>query len=381
MAKKEKAKMKKSTNKKGISQQILKQIGVSVTAVLIVIAVVVLLQINNMGTTANDTELKLESEAAALQLEKYFAPFERMVEQQAVNTEIKAIMNTTGKGQDITKNIKYSTVFNNMLDTKELDDSNILAVWIGDIDANVLTQSDKFTSGSDFDITSRPWFECTKVGKTVLTDPYVDASTGQKVLSVATPVVNAMGAAVGVSGMDISIEDIMVRMEQYKIGKDGYVMLLSGNGTFIYHPNVDLIDTKIQDLNISQNVITAIENKAAELLDYTVDGEKKFGYITPIGETGFVAISCINSGQYYEAVIVALAMLAAVFILGLIFVLVSVGRISRRIVSPLVELNETAMQLAEGNLDVTLNVTSEDEVGDLGRSIEKTVNRLKEYFN
>ena len=381
MAKKEKSKMKKSTNKKGISQQILKQIGVSVTAVLIVIAVVVLLQINNMGTTANDTELKLESEAAALQLEKYFAPFERMVEQQAVNTEIKAIMNTTGKGQDITKNIKYSTVFNNMLDTKELDDSNILAVWIGDIDANVLTQSDKFTSGPDFDITSRPWFECTKVGKTVLTDPYVDASTGQKVLSVATPVVNAMGAAVGVSGMDISIEDIMVRMEQYKIGKDGYVMLLSGNGTFIYHPNVDLIDTKIQDLNISQNVITAIENKAAELLDYTVDGEKKFGYITPIGETGFVAISCINSSQYYEAVIVALAMLAAVFILGLIFVLVSVGRISRRIVSPLVELNETAMQLAEGNLDVTLNVTSEDEVGDLGRSIEKTVNRLKEYIN
>ena len=113
MAKKEKVKMKKSTNKKGISQQILKQIGISVTAVLIVIAVVVLLQINNMGTTANDTELKLESEAAALQLEKYFAPFERMVEQQAVNTEIKAIINTTGKGQDITRNIKYSTVFNN----------------------------------------------------------------------------------------------------------------------------------------------------------------------------------------------------------------------------------------------------------------------------
>ena len=373
--------MKKSTNKKGISQQILKQIGISVTAVLIVIAVVVLLQINNMGTTANDTELKLESEAAALQLEKYFAPFERMVEQQAVNTEIKAIINTTGKGQDITRNIKYSTVFNNMLDTKRLDDNNILAVWISDIDANVVTQSDKFTSGADFDITSRPWFECTKVGKTVLTDPYVDASTGQKVLSVAAPVVNIMGTPVGVSGMDISIEDIMVRMEQYKIGKDGYVMLLSGNGTFIYHPNADLIDTKIQDLNISQNVITAIENNAAELLDYTVDGEKKFGYITPIGETGFVAISCITSGQYYEAVIVALAMLVAVFVLGLIFVLISVRRISTRIVSPLVELNETAMQLAEGNLDVTLNVTSEDEVGDLGRSIEKTVRRLKEYIN
>ena len=376
-----KTKVKKSTNKKGIGQQIQKQIGMSVTLVMAVLAVVVLLQMNNMGTTANDTELKLESEAAALQLEKFFAPFERMVEQQAVNTEVKAIINTTGAGQDITKNIKYSTVLNNMVDTQKLDDANVLAVWIGDIDASVVTQSDKFTSGSDFEITSRPWFECTKTGKTFLTDPYVDASTGQKILSVVTPIVNAMGTATGVSGMDISLTHMMELMNGYKVGKDGYVMLLTGSGTFIYHPNEELLDTKIQDLDISQNVIAAVENKSAELLKYSVNGEGKFGYCTPIGDTGFVAISCIPSGEYYAAVVSATLMLALVFVLGFIFILVGLKKSSNKIVSPLIELNETAMQLAEGNLDVTLNVTSEDEVGDLGRSIEKTVNRLKEYID
>ena len=383
MGKKEKVKtkVKKSTNKKGIGQQIQKQIGMSVTLVMAVLAVVVLLQMNNMGTTANDTELKLESEAAALQLEKFFAPFERMVEQQAVNTEVKAIINTTGAGQDITKNIKYSTVFNNMVDTKKLDDANVLAVWIGDIDANVITQSDKFTSGADFEITSRPYFECTKTGKTFLTDPYVDASTGQKILSVATPIVDAMGTATGVSGMDISLTDMMELMNSYKVGKEGYVMLLTGSGTFIYHPNEALLDTKIHDLDISQNVIAAVENKSAELLKYSVNGEGKFGYCTPIGDTGFVAISCIPSGEYYAAVVSATLMLALVFVLGFIFILVCLKKSSDKIVSPLIELNETAMQLAEGNLDVTLNVVSEDEVGDLGRSIEKTVSRLKEYIN
>ena len=165
MAKKaqvEKKTKAKKMNKKGIVQQLQTKIGISVTAVLAVIAVVTLLQVNNMATTANDTELKLESEAAALQLERFFAPFERMVEQQAVNTEVRAIINTTSKGQNITSNIKYSTLLNNLLETKRLDDSNILASWIADVDANVLTQSDKFTSGADFDITSRPWFECTK---------------------------------------------------------------------------------------------------------------------------------------------------------------------------------------------------------------------------
>lgn len=39
------------------------------------------------------------------------------------------------------------------------------------------------------------------------------------------------------------------------------------------------------------------------------------------------------------------------------------------------------MQLAEGNLNVSINVSSDDEVGALGRSIEKTVNRLKEYID
>ena len=376
-----KIKVKKSVNKKGIGQQIQKQIGISVTVVMAVIAVVTLLQMNNMGTTANDTELRLESEAAALQLEKFFAPFERMVEQQAVNTEVKAIMNTTGKGSDIKKNVKYSTVLNNMLDTKKLDDSTIMAVWVADIDANVLTQSDNFTSGADFDITSRPWFKCTQTGTTVITDPYVDASTGQKILSIAAPVNNAMGKAIGVSGMDVSLEFMMNLMENYRIGDDGYVMLLTGSGTFIYHPNTELMDTKIQDLNVSQNVITAIESQSAELIKYTIDGETKFGYLTPIGDTGFMALSCITAGQYYKAVMFAIVVLSAVFILGFIFIVVCVRRISNKIVSPLIELNETAEMLAKGNLDVSINVSSEDEVGELGRSIEKTVNRLKEYID
>ena len=40
-----------------------------------------------------------------------------------------------------------------------------------------------------------------------------------------------------------------------------------------------------------------------------------------------------------------------------------------------------AQELAEGNLDVSLDVSSENEIGELADSIQKTVNRLKEYIN
>ena len=383
MAKKEKSKVaiKKSNNKNGIGQQIQKQIGSSVTVVLAVIAVVTLLQMNNMGTTANDTELRMESEAAALQLEQYFSPFERMVEQQAVNTEIKSIINTTVAGQNITGNIKYSSVFNNLVEVKRLDDDNILATWIADIDANVLTQSDRYTSGADFDITTRPWFECTKTGKTILTDPYVDISTGQKILSVATPVVNAMGGAVGVSGMDVSLESMMQLMDNYKIGKEGYVMLVTGSGTFIYHPDASKVGTNIKDMNISKSLLNAIEGRAEGILKYKTDGQSKVGYLANVGETGYMVISCITNWEYNFAILSMLVMFIVIFAVGFLIIIISMRTAAARIVRPLGELNEAAMKLAEGDLDVELDVTSEDEVGELGRSIEKTVIRLKEYID
>lgn len=368
-------------NKNGIVNQLQTKMGISVTIVMIVIAVITLLQVNNMAVTANDTQLRLESQSAALQLEKYFAPFERMTEQLSVNPEIKALINTTGKGHSITLNSKYTSVLNNMLEMKKLDDANIWATWVADIDANVATMSDGYTTDASFDVTTRPWFECTRTGTTVMTDPYVDEATGQMVLSIATPIMNLMGSAVGIAGMDVSLESMMNLMDSYKIGDDGYVTLLTGEGDFIFHPNKELISTNIQELNISENVITAIENKSAELIKYRVDGENKFGYTTPIGDTGFVALSCIPSSQYYKAIVLTTIVLFTVFVIGFVFIIVNIRKIAAKIVRPLLDLNDTATKLAEGDLDVTIDASSQDEVGELGRSIEKTVNRLKEYID
>lgn len=41
----------------------------------------------SMINNANSTEIQQDSEAVALQVEKFFAPFERMVEQQALDSD------------------------------------------------------------------------------------------------------------------------------------------------------------------------------------------------------------------------------------------------------------------------------------------------------
>lgn len=374
-------KTKAKVNKKGIKAQIQSKISSGIVVVMLLVMILVIVLVYNLLINANNTELQQDSEAVALQVEKYFAPFERTVEQQALHKELIELLDTTTAGQKITENPLYPSVFEYLKEVQGLDSENVMAAWIGDIDANVLMQSDGYVSGDGFDITTRDWYEAVQTQNTILTDIYIDASTGEKILSAAAPVYNASGTVIGVSGMDISIDKIIKLMGNYTIGEAGYVMLLTTNGTFVYHPDSDLIDTRIQDMDITENVGQAITSQQAQILKYTVNGDGKYGYIMPIGDTGFMVLSCIPTGQYFSSLITAVIMLTVVLAGGLLFIIFLIGKLAGNIVKPLMELNEGAMQLANGNFDVEINVQTEDEVGELGRSIEKTVNRLKEYID
>ena len=78
-------------NKKGISSQIQNRVGRSVIIVLLVIAVIATFMVNNIVQEANDKELRLESQVASHQLAEFFAPFETMSDQLAVNPELQLL--------------------------------------------------------------------------------------------------------------------------------------------------------------------------------------------------------------------------------------------------------------------------------------------------
>ena len=375
------AKDKKSPNKKGIKTQIQSKIGLAVIGVMVIITVLVVALVYNLLIKANNTELQQDSESVSLQVEKYFAPFESMAEQLAIDKDVQELLTTTKAGERMTENENYSAVLEKMVGVANLDTENIQGVFVADLDSNASITSGGTISGDDYDITTRAWYECTSTGETMLTKTYVSASTGKTILSAVTPVFDKSGEVVGVAGIDVVIETVMNFMQEYTIGANGYAMLLATDGTFVYHPNSDWIDKTLEDINISSSVTQAVANQDTKLLKYSVGGSKKYGYIMPIGDTGFIALSCIPSGQYYSSLVLAVVMLLVVIIAGVVFILFLIGKLSTQIVKPLEELNGAALELAKGNLDVSIHVHSDDEVGELGNSIDKTVTRLKEYID
>ena len=61
---------------------------------------------------------------------------------------------------------------------------------------------------------------------------------------------------------------------------------------FIYHPNSENIGTYIADMNVSKELVYAVLNKQNIFIKYKVNGKFKFDYVSAVGDTEYVVISC-----------------------------------------------------------------------------------------
>ncbi len=367
--------------RKRIADEIMTQIGKSVILVFLIVAAVAICMVAWTIMSSKEKELTLESKAASNQLTAFIDQYTRGVEQLAVNPDIIHIMNEIKPGDDIQKAEKMDAVMEYLTDIANTDTENVMAVWLSDLDASALAQSDGFVSDADWDITGRGWYGCITEKKTILTAPYIDSSTGKMILSAASPVYDdATGNVLGAVGMDISLDHMTDIMRSYKIGRNGYILLLSENGTFLYHPQNEYIQKNVKDVNLSQNVVNAITSKSSEFLRYKADGVTKYGYVELVGDTGYLVLSSLPLSEYYAILIAMVISLIVLFAVGILLIALSIRKSAANLTKPILALNHTAQQLAAGNLDVCLEVTSDDEIGELGESIGKTVSRLKEYI-
>lgn len=89
----------------------------------------------------------------------------------------------------------------------------------------------------DVDFRQRGWYRLSKKQeKTVFTSPYVNAATGELLLSVVSSA-TAAGQLKGVVGGDISLDVIAKSVNAVNFDNTGYAFLVDGNGKIITHQN------------------------------------------------------------------------------------------------------------------------------------------------
>ncbi|CAM3575452.1 methyl-accepting chemotaxis protein [Cytobacillus oceanisediminis] len=225
----------------------------------------------------------------------------------------------------------------------------------------------------DFDATTRPWYQgaMEAKGQAYITEPYVDAVSGDILITVA----QQLGDRSGVIGIDLSLSALSELTDNIAIGKEGYPFILSAAGSYLVHPS-EKTGTEA-DASWTKEVL----EKEKGQVQYTLDGVRKEMRFTTNGLTGMKVIGTMNLNEISSAVRPIL--LSTILFVG-IFILVGAVIsyiIVRSITRPLNQLVLATDKVSEGDLTQKFDVKNNDEISKLGMSFNKMVQSLQHLIN
>lgn len=328
-------------------------------------------------------DIENSSQQAAYQISEYFTKYMEATRHMAANNEMAQLCQTVQPGTSFRDAYLYDSILASIVNSYQTDTDNILSTWAVDVDSNQLMDSGGgVTEPGEWDINVRGWYLSYLAAEnkdSVLSEPYIDSITGETVVTAVTPVMD-QGSEIGFAGVDVSVQTVVDMMGKHTMGETGFYFLLTSDGTIMYAPDQSLVNTPLENAGFDSAVTDAVNQKSFGSLVYEYDGNVNYGYLTETGDSHWMILSGLPEAEYREVYYNVIQTTVILFLVIIVLLFLIIYMIARSITKPISRLDDAAERIAHGDLDVKLQVNSEDELGQLASSIEKTVVRLKDYI-
>lgn len=261
-----------------------------------------------------------------------------------------------------------------LLEQKALT-SSFLAVYFGDTQGAFTIRPDSKMSDG-FDPRSRPWYkDALNSNGASLTEPYIDAVTGQMIISIGTAVKKA-GQTLGVVGTDLTLKTVTDSINALDFSGMGYAFLISGDGKILVHPDNTLVMKNLKD--IYPHDTPPISSDISEV---TLDGKERIVTFAPVKGLGsvnwYVGLS-IDKAQAFAMLSTFRTSAIIATVIAVISIIALLGLLIRLLMQPLHVMTRAMQNIAQGEGDLTrrLVVESKDEFGTLGSAFNQFVERI-----
>ncbi|MBM5092313.1 methyl-accepting chemotaxis protein [Vibrio parahaemolyticus] len=254
--------------------------------------------------------------------------------------------------------------------------SSFLAIGFGyESNGFVIENDDGWDAGPDYDPRQRPWFIAAKnKGDLVVTDPYVDASSKNVIISVGTPV-KQNGQFLAGMFYDLELTTLSDLVNQVNLFDAGYLFLVTDDGTTIAHPQSKYNGEKLNsylpqvDLNKATQHIEVDDNPYMVSLTHIPSENWYVGAI--IDETA--AYSVVGELRNSAIIYSIIAVLASVIALTLLI---------RTLMRPLDTLNTAIKDVASGKGDLTqrLETDTDQEFSELAKNFNTFMENLQQQI-
>ncbi|MDX5593467.1 methyl-accepting chemotaxis protein [Pseudovibrio sp. SPO723] len=221
---------------------------------------------------------------------------------------------------------------------------------------------------ADYDPRVRPWYkDAARKGSAVLTDPYVDASSQELIISVASPVRGSRGL-MGVAGADFDIGRLVSMLQQTDLNGAGHAFLVSNSGKILVHSDSRLIAKTLNEAY--PKGAPRISNEISEVEDGEGTSLVTFRAIDGLPVDWYVALSMDRDVAYANLTQFRISASIAVVLAALVMVVVLGVFLTKMVAKPIRDITGAMGSLAHGNNAVEIaGVGRKDEIGAMADAV------------
>ncbi|MDC7697295.1 methyl-accepting chemotaxis protein [Vogesella indigofera] len=221
-------------------------------------------------------------------------------------------------------------------------------------------------------------------GRDTITEPFFYEVQGKQVLesSLAVVMKDASGKLLGVSAVDLALDDLQKQFGAIRLYDTGYVRMVSEGGLFVVNPQAGQVGKAVASGDPLAANLDKI--KKGERFVYEDGGFTHFFYPIKVADSGqfwsagvsvpTAAITATANSQRNTAIVVGVIALALIILVLTLLI--------RTLTRPLNTLAETMEQFASGKGDLTLRLTvsNRDEIGRTAAAFNRFIESLREMF-
>lgn len=253
-------------------------------------------------------------------------------------------------------------------------------VYIGTPD-NQMYSGSRWVPPDDYDVRERDWYTGAKAANGIsYTPPYIDAFSGQMVLTLSTPITDANGDDFGVIAVDIVVQSLVEFINDTTImDTSGRAFLMDSSKNFVTHENEAFLPKIVNDSEVLFNwadsgidvTLTERESGIAMGTGSDWNGVNSLFSTAVIPATGWVYGFSVPISDFAGILVSQLLVWLLVIIAMTVVSILLSTFITKKLVAPIQTIIGAASNLAEGDAHCDIELHTGDELESLAEQFKR----------
>lgn len=225
------------------------------------------------------------------------------------------------------------------------------------------------------DYNDRLWYQGAMTGAPVTLQSLISRTTGEPALNLAAPIRDKNGQIIGVGSIVSELDDISRGVQVSTIGETGFAYVVDAGNRVIAHPNPEF-SAELLDISAVPPIVSLRQGTQGLTTFTDGDGQEWRAYVSEL-DNGWGVIVQQQTDELLSGLRLFQRVAWTVAVAGLIVLAISLFWVIHRSLRPIGTLTDTAMAIAAGELDRTVPVQGDDEIGVLATAFNSMTEQLR----